>query len=309
MAKRVQAWQVLVGVILLCCGMIWLMSRWRLRENSLSAWQSAFPKSVHTFLYIDVAALNQADLLSRLAPPGKVDAEYARFVEESAFDYQRDLRSVLMGFDSQSSYVLASGAFDWPSLTNYATTRNGSCRFSVCRISGSASDRSVSYGPYGTDTLAFSSGPDQWAVLQLLGSEKLKRPPAMLRGPIWLSTSGAALRTATSIPDGARAYAAILEPASRIELAIAPRLSAGDLSVALRAECPDPLTAQRVARDLGVLTSALRDMLAKEKKSPNANEFANLLAGGSFQAEGTRVDGKWPLSRPFLEQLITSSAP
>jgi len=308
MGKQVQAWQVLVAVVLLCAGSVWAVRNWRHSSRDVGRMVTRFPKTVHTMMFVDAGALSAGGFLPRLSSQD-VDSEYVRFVEESAFDYQRDLQSVLMGFDDQASYVLAGGHFDWKALQAYAASRNGSCRFTICRITGFANGRSVGWGPLRGDVLALSAGPDPWAVLQLLDSERESASVPPPSGPAWVTTTGRALKNSGRLPEGLRTYAALLEAADRVTLAVRPDVGKGELGLDLTADCPQPDVARTTVEGLQHLTAALNGMIAKEKMEPNAADFSGVLAGGKFQAEGNRVTGHWPLPKRLLERFAAVATP
>jgi hypothetical protein len=47
----------------------------------------------------------------------------------------------------------------------------------------------------------------------------------------------------------------------------------------------------------------LRELIAKEPQKPSPGDLATVLAAGVFRQDDTRVAGRWPIERAFLEKL------
>lgn len=306
MPFRLKAWQFPLLVIVLCAGVLFALRLWRSAQSSPERLSQRFPATVNTILYVDVGALNAAGFLQRLAgQSGSQEADYLRFVEETAFDYQRDLRSLMVGFAGPNTYAFATGAFDWEALRNYAGSRNGTCRFSICRMAAYSNNRVISWAPLQRDIIALAVGSDQWAAAELTSGPGAKRPGPPMSSPVWVSSTGKALRGASSLPEGTRSFTRILEPADRVLFALRP--SASQMEISLAAECNAPETARRVAQELAELTATLNTMLARENRLPNPSDLSGVLAAGKFQAQAQRVTGSWPLPKPFMETLLAGN--
>lgn len=308
MIFRLKAWQLPFVTILLAVGLIAGLRYWRWRAATPELLQRHFPTRLSTLAYVDVEVLNRAGLLDRLVgKAGGQEADYLRFVEESAFDYQRDLRSLLIGFDGETTHVLATGTFDWTALRNYAESRNGVCRFSLCRMPAYGKNRAISWGPVRSDVIAFSVGPDQWSAGLLLSEPKSNRSPVLVTAPVWLSSTGKALRDAQNLPAGLRSFSRALEPADRLALAVsASKLNDGAFELQLTADCARPEIAAQIADQLRQVTATLRNLLVQEHKMPNPADLSGVLVAGTFQSQANRVTGVWPLPRPFVEMLTVN---
>jgi hypothetical protein len=84
------------------------------------------PADASGVLYVDVAQLRQSAFAQKLfawAPKPQADAEYTRFVQETGFDYERDLHRVAFAAakrDSQSIwFAVADGTFDQKKIAAY----------------------------------------------------------------------------------------------------------------------------------------------------------------------------------------------
>src|SRR5271155_2534435 len=68
-------------------------------DGSLPELVALVPSDSRFLAYADVSALRDSPLVQRLtamAPPAKVDGDYASFVAATGFDYQRDLDRVVI---------------------------------------------------------------------------------------------------------------------------------------------------------------------------------------------------------------------
>ena len=305
-AVRLKAWQLPVLTLVFVITALAGLRYWRSQTLSPASLQNYLPAQVSTLYHVDVSSLAKAGVLSRMVgPPGRQDSDYVRFVEESGFDYQRDLRSLLVGVGGDTTYVLAKGVFDWRALRTYAESRNGVCRFSICRMAAYGRNRAISWGPLGEDTIALAFGPDPWGAATLTNGPRRGGEPIRESAPIWIKSSGSALRSAANLPDGMRMFARILEPAQQILVSIVPGAHA-DFDIRLAAECATPELAGQVASGLTESTVTLNSLLARENRRPNPADLSSVLAGGSFRAQSKRVTGSWPLSRAFVDTVLAS---
>jgi hypothetical protein len=84
------------------------------------------PADTSGVLYVDVAQLQQAPFAQKLfawAPKPQTDAEYARFIQESGFDYERDLHRVAFAAAKRGSqsiwFAVADGTFNQKKIAAY----------------------------------------------------------------------------------------------------------------------------------------------------------------------------------------------
>jgi hypothetical protein len=84
------------------------------------------PHDASGILYIDVGQLRQAPFAQKLfawAPKPQTDPEYARFVEQTGFNYERDLDRVAFSAVSRGSqsywFAVADGTFDQKRIAAY----------------------------------------------------------------------------------------------------------------------------------------------------------------------------------------------
>ena len=77
------------------------------------------PAEASTLVYVDLAALRQSGALARLkslAPDAQKEPEYAQFVRDTGFDFERDLDRLAMAIviqgETRTFYAAAEGRFD-----------------------------------------------------------------------------------------------------------------------------------------------------------------------------------------------------
>ena len=68
--------------------------------------------------------------------------------------------------------------------------------------------------------------------------------------------------------------------------------------------CRDAREAGILAAQFQKLTSVLREIIAKEKQTPNPADLSGVLTAGVFRQEDVRVIGRWPIERAFLDNLV-----
>jgi hypothetical protein len=302
-AFQLRAWRWPLLLFWLVLGAYWAVSAWRAGTPAAAQLIERLPAEARTVVYVDAGRLRQSGLLGRLMR-GQKDSEYRRFVQVSAFDFERDLEVLVLGYGAETTYALAAGRFQQEALQRYAESQQGRCEAGVCRVP--AARGMLSWRAVNKQVLALASGPEATAVDELLrtgGAREWQAPDA----PVWMASSGAALRAMERQPEGTRLFTRILEPAATVTLALSAAAPAGNddgLSITLAAECGQAEVAARVAKELTDLTAALNAMLAREKQRANEADLSGVLTGGRFAAQGAKVGGAWPLPRPFVEALL-----
>jgi hypothetical protein len=135
---------ILVAVSLLVAALLmFAVLRWRNshrpgRDEILNTLLEHAPSGTIGIVYIDVAELRQSPFAQKLfawAPKPQSDPDYARFIQETGFDYERDLDRVAYAAAKRGSqstwFAVADGTFDRKKLTAYLVkvatvqTRNG----------------------------------------------------------------------------------------------------------------------------------------------------------------------------------------
>lgn len=96
------------------------------RSELLGALLRDMPANTSGVLYVDVAQLRQSTFTQKLfawAPKPQADADYTRFVQDTGFDYERNLDRVAFAAAKSGSqslwFVIADGIFDQKKIAAY----------------------------------------------------------------------------------------------------------------------------------------------------------------------------------------------
>jgi hypothetical protein len=120
----------IVGVLLAgCLGL--LDAYWRQHDagsGTRNAVLSAMPPDASAVLFADLAELRHSPFATQFynwIPKTQVDAEYAQFLRETGFDYERDLDrvaiAIIKGENESKLFALAEGYFDRKKIEAYAS--------------------------------------------------------------------------------------------------------------------------------------------------------------------------------------------
>jgi hypothetical protein len=299
---------VVVGLVLALCaaavaGFAILRAR---RAATASEMASYLPAEEGVILAIDFAGLRQSGALAAVGGRRVAqEPDYQSFVQETGFDYQQDLDYAVAWFGNKTFCALLKGRFDWPKLKAYVARQSGTCRNSFCRLEGSTLERRISFFPVRSGVLALAVGPDEWAAAQLMTAKPSRRGMNIPNRPVWLLVPGGALREAERLPAGLRLFAMAMEGAEKVSLSLAT--SEGRMAVELDASCRSPKDASLLAYQLDGITGRLKEMIARENKSPNPGDLSGVLTAGVFNVIDQRVLGRWPVNPEFLQSIVGDS--
>lgn len=260
------------------------------------------PAADSVIVYIDFDKLRRGGFLRSLAGPKSMeDAEYKAFAQRIHLDWRQDLDAALVAFAPSGKYMFVKGRFDWKSLRSYVSSSGGDCSTDLCRITGSAPERRISFFPMRENLMALAVSTDDIAARRMNGIAP-GPDPEIPSAPVWMRIPGAVLRSGDSLPPGTRMFARTVQQADYVTLQFAPE---GD-RVAARLEilCRDPRDATTMAGELTKATTLLRELIERERQKPNPADFSGVLTSGEFHGEGRRVVGRWPIERAFVENLL-----
>ena len=123
-------WTFCTAVILLAGCLAGLDAYWRLRDSgttSRSEVLSTVPSDSSAVIFADLTELRRAPFTAEFynwIPKGQVDAEYAQFLRDTGFDYERDLDRVAVSFikaeKDSKLFAVAEGRFDRNNVEAYA---------------------------------------------------------------------------------------------------------------------------------------------------------------------------------------------
>jgi hypothetical protein len=253
-------------------------------------------------LYVDLPAVKSAGLLPSLDDPKVTEEpEYRAFAQATDFEWQRDLKSVMIAFEPKGTYILIGGQFDWKSLKRYVEINGGTCPYSFCRLAGSVPERKISFFPVTAGVMAMAVSLDDFAAKRMTQVA----PPgkqALPTAPIWLSVPPSVVKSGLPLPAGTQMFARCLERSQSVTLAVVQENDVN--AVRLRAPCNSVADAAAVASDLTKITSLVKEMIEREHHQPNPADLSGFLTSGSFRNEGAMVHGYWQIPKEFLTNIL-----
>ena len=272
------------------------------RDVPLESALARLPSDNAAVLSIDFEALRRGGILDMLSGPVvEEEPEYKSFVAKTDFDYRRDLDHAFISFHPAGVYFVVRGRFDWKRLEAYAREQGGGCSNGLCRMPGSLPTRKISFFPIRSDLMAMAVSGDESAAARMSGPAIGARPIAMLTQPVWLSLPSSTLKKSGEFPVGTQLFAKAMENAESATISIGPQGKA--LEAQLEVVCRDAGEAAVLAAQFQKMTAVLRQIIEKEKQTPNPGDLSGVLTAGVFRQENARVLGRWPIERVFLENL------
>jgi hypothetical protein len=307
-------------VLLLGAIAFYAYSRWSGDQSPARATSLALmPSGASAVVYADFAALRQSPFAAAFlawAPRPQIDADYAQFLRDTGFDYERDLHRVAIAAIKHAQdtafFAVADGRFDRKKISAYASqtgtreTRDGREIFSLPLSSASpsspaatANPRRISFAFLRKDRIALTDSTDLAVLLSQPQTgqdakewgdrfERLAGSPvfAVIRQD---AAPGSAL--ASRAPGGWQSpqLATLLDQLQWITIAGKPE---GDhLRVVTEGECGLDTSARQLADFLnGVLVLAqlgLNGPQVRQQLDPQAREaFLEMLKG----ADVSRLD-------------------
>ncbi len=265
------------------------------------------PKADAVLFFADVRAFREIGLLAKLAGSKAIeDTDYRQFLNETHFDYQKDIDAIAAASLPGQLFAVVRGNFDWQRLSKHASQHGGSCHNSYCQLPASQPNRWISFFPLRSDVMGLAISSDPSAAYMLLprrGTPTVAIPAYSA----WISLPQRTLADASSLPPAARLFAAALSAASRTVLGLEGRPDTANhlrMDLRLDAQCDTPERAKQVENRLKELTGVVASILGRDHQAPRAGDLSGLLAAGTFARAGTVVKGTWPLRQEFLNSLL-----
>lgn len=256
---------------------------------------------------IDFKALRKLGLLQMLdgSAMGE-EADYAKFVEETQFNYTQDLDYVAASFGPKGKYILARGRFDWKALRAYALSQGGHCYNSMCSMAGSAPERYISFLPVQSNLMALAVSPADDAAMEMEAAEAAGGasgipPPS---GAVWLYLPPPILKSPGDLPEGTVLFARSVDDAKSVTLSFTPEN--GHIAAKLDVLCKSDRDALVTTAELTKVTEVLGSVIAHAGQRPNAADWSGVLSSGKFENKGSRVFGYWPIDRDFVSNMLGS---
>ncbi len=262
-------------------------------------------RSIH--VYLNVAALRSAGILDTIAGSKSLeDAEYRKFVDDTGFDYRKDLDELAIAFRDGDVFYAAQGRFNWDKLAAFAPSHGGKCDQFICTTPGSQPGRNVSYYMPRSGTLALATsrtasagdmvGPGTWHDAPMIGDAGL-----------WVSTPPFVFADLNKMPAGTRSFFSPLAQANAAIFTLGKASNGRDgFELHMDVKTRDADAAKKMAAQYQEVTSLLVKMLERDNMHPNPADLSGVLVAGKFEAVESQVIGTWPISKAFVESLASN---
>jgi hypothetical protein len=155
MNKRTQYW-LAVLIIILVTATFFGYRKWSARSGSSHEEILALmPADASAVVFVDFAALRQAPFIAQLyawAPKPQADADYAQFVKDTGFDYERDLERIAIAVEKSGQdstlFAVVDGKFDRQRISGFALKDGASVQaggHEIFSITASGTTRKISF--------------------------------------------------------------------------------------------------------------------------------------------------------------------
>jgi hypothetical protein len=303
-------WLIAVVVLFLAAITFYGYQHWGSCANVARADVLALmPADANAVLYIDLSELRASAFLAQLyawAPRPQIDADYAQFLHDTEFDYERDLDRVAIGILKQSTdstlIAVAQGRFDHKKIAAQAAqsgTRMMQNGREIFCVPVNGSQRRIFFTFLRDDRIALT---DDAAFARLFAGpgkdassgEWRERFRRLAGSPVFAvirQDAGAGDALARQAPGGLRSpqLSTLLDQLQWITIAGKPE--GKDLRVVAEGECTSDRTVRQLADLLnGVMVlaeSGLNDANARKQLGPQTREaYLQLLKS----ADVSRID-------------------
>src|SRR5437879_3385818 len=264
-SMKKQHWTLVLAGVLLSAAVFCGYQRWGAtkgapREELLAL----LPSDASAVIFLDLEELRRAPFMAKLyewAPKPESDADYAQFLKDTGFDYERDLHRIAFATKKKGQdsviFAIADGKFDRAKISAYAS-RSGSVakngEYEVYSVPATGAAKKISFVFLKNDRIALTDDADLSA---LLNSKNRKEDTAEWRtrferlagSPVFAvirQDAGAGSALAAQAPGGLRSpqLSTLLDQLQWITLAGKP--DSNLLRVVAEGEC----TAEANARQL-----------------------------------------------------------
>jgi hypothetical protein len=305
-------WIVLFAAVVLLCILaygahrFWTGGNYSARDSALAT----LPSDATAVLYADVDQLRKSPFAAQLyawAPkPQQVDAEYTKFLNDTGFDYERDLDRLAIATIKRGPatefFAVADGRFDRKKINVYTSQYGTHASIGgreIFTVPVSGSPRKISFAFVHQHRIAFTDDADLPALLAqaMKGADETDwrtRFDRLAGSPLFAvirQDAGTGSALAARAPGGfqSQQLAGLLDQLQWITLAGKPEEQR--LRVVVEGECPTDNTARQLSDFLGgalILAQAgLNGPRVRQQLDPQAREaYLEMLKG----ADISRVD-------------------
>ena len=234
-----------------------------------------------------------------------MDPDYRRFLDETNFDFTRDLDAVAGTIAPSHLQVILRGRFDWSRFRSYVSRHNGQCTAEACVVPASRPGQWLSFSEVQPDVMAVAVSTVRDESVRLAHTPvPAASPPSS--DPLWFQPANSVLLNPNGLPLGLRMFAIALQSARSVILSLAPSTNAAPdlkLTLKLAARFEHPAVADTASKQLQIDTSLLKLELAREHASSNPADLTGLLTSGNFWTQGESLYGSWPVHKELLDSL------
>src|SRR6266478_1135379 len=258
-------WILVLAGVLLSAAVFWGYQRWgATRSAPREELLALLPSDASAVIFLDLEELRRAPFMAKLyewAPKPESDADYAQFLKDTGFDYERDLHRIAFATKKKGQdsviFAIADGKFDRAKISAYAS-RSGSVakngEYEVYSVSATGAAKKISFVFLKNDRIALTDDADLSA---LLNSKNRKEDTAEWRtrferlagSPVFAvirQDAGAGSALAAQAPGGLRSpqLSTLLDQLQWITLAGKPDNEI--LRVVAEGECTTEATARQL---------------------------------------------------------------
>jgi len=264
------------------------------------------PVDASAVFFVDLAELRGAPFVAQLyawAPKPQADPDYAQFIKETGFDYERDLNRTAVALEKHGEastfFAIADGRFDRQKISGFAVQAGTVTKYAAREIFSvpvSGSTKKISFTFLRNDRIALTDGPDLASILDdrkqhLDTADWSSRFERLAGSPVFAvirqdAAAGAAL--AAQAPGGLRSpqLSALLDQLQWITIAGKPENDR--LRIIAEGESATEATMRQLADLLnGVLTLAeagLNDAKTRQQLDPAARgAYLDLLRSADVE--------------------------
>jgi hypothetical protein len=279
------------------------------------------PSDATAVIFVDLDELRASPFLAKLytwAPQLKEDSEYAQFVRDSGFSYERDLRRVALAISNHGSttnlFAVADGIFDRKKIEAFFS-RSGKSRqqgkWKVFQLNAAPNEEPFSFAFLGSGRIAVGDSENFLAALSSMQngssqSEWTARFERLAGSPFFavIRQDSALQRAFTSAAPGGFRSPQLASLLAQLQwISVAGKPDGEQLRVVADGECLDPAAASQLRDFLqGILLLAqngLHDPKLRQKMNPEERQaYLEIIRSADIQ----KIDrGEWKSVRLSVE--------
>jgi hypothetical protein len=261
------------------------------------------PRNNATLFFANIAALRQAGYLRLLENTQQAqDKDYADFVQQTRFDYTKDLDALAgASEDSQHLFFALRGRFRWDEICSYVKTQGGACKGSAGKMATSTPGRWASFHSLQPDVITVAIGNLTTRDEQIQVQKAAASPSS---APVWLRPAHALLANPSELPLTLRIFAISFQSADSVIFALQPVVSNGvAFEIAIDAVFQNNSMADTARKQLVLNTNMLKLELSREQKQADPADLAWLLTSGTFEVRNQHLVGTWPVRQELVHSL------